>query len=85
LYLENVADREGVSGVKRVVSQSSNFRVRDLEQIINLLIKSYRTRLNKKEALVGKEQKELKILESLADIFNSFTPSSTNTLEQFMG
>jgi len=85
LYLEGVADREGVSGVKRVASQSNNFRIEDLKKIINLLIKSYRMRLNKKETLVGKEQKELEILEGLADMLNLSMPTGRNTLEEFMG
>ncbi len=85
LYLEGIASREGVFGVKRIVSQSNNFRIQDLKQIINLLIKSYRMRLNKKEILTGKEDKELKILEGLADTLGSSTPTSTNTLEEFMG
>jgi len=42
-------------------------------------------RLNKKEILTGKEDKELKILEGLADTLGSSTPTSTNTLEEFMG
>ena len=86
LYLESLADREGISGVKRIISQLDNFRVQDLAQMINLFIKNYRMRLNKKESLSGKEQKELKILESLDDVFNSSISSSArNTLEEFMG
>ena len=85
LYLEYNANKKGVSGVKSIVSFSNNFRIHDLTQIINLLIKSYRTRINRSEILSGKEQKEMKILESLADIFNSTISPSRNTLEKFMG
>ena len=85
LFLENLADKEGVAGVKRIVSFSNNFRIHDVVQIINLLIKSYRTRSNTNETLSGKEQKEMKILESLADVFNSSISSGRNTLERFMG
>jgi hypothetical protein len=42
-------------------------------------------RFNKKEALIIKEQKELEILESLSDIFDSSTRSGDNTREKFMG
>ncbi|MGI8831872.1 MAG: hypothetical protein ACR2IS_04465, partial [Nitrososphaeraceae archaeon] len=87
LYLESIANTEGVGEVLRIVSQYNNFRVQDLSQIINLLIKSYRMRLNKRETLIGKEQRELKILGSLADIFHSSVKSvsSGKTLEEFMG
>jgi|SRR5215211_503462 len=87
LYLQSIANVEGVAGVVRTVSQYSNFRVQDLKQIVNLLIKSYRIRLNKTETLGLKEQKELRILENLADIFHSSIPSvsSGKTLEEFMG
>lgn len=85
LYLEYIANREGASGVKRTVSQSYNFRTEDLKQIIKLLIKNYRTRLNKKELLNTKEQKELELLESLADTLNLSIPTGRNTLEEFMG
>ena len=84
LYLESIANREGVVGVKRLVSQYNNFRVQDLKQIISLLIKSYRSRLNKKEILNGKELKELEIIEGLGDVFNSSTLSRANSLEKFM-
>ncbi len=85
LYLENLMDREGVSALKRGAAQSSNFRIQDLKQIINLLIKGYRVRLNKKETLTGKEQKELRILESLADVFNLSTSGGRKTLDEFAG
>jgi putative DNA methylase len=84
LYLEYIMDKEGVSGVKRIISNSHNFKIQDLKQIINLLIKSYRIRFNKKESLNWKEQKELEILESMADIFNSSIPSNRNTLDNFL-
>ena len=84
LYLESIANREGVAGVKRLVSQYTNFRIQDLKYIINLLIKSYRIRLNKKEVLNVKESKELEIIEGLGDIFNSSVISSSSTLEKFM-
>ena len=84
LYLENTADKKGVAGVKRIISSSNNFRINDLVQIINLLIKSYRSRTNKNETLNGKEHKEMKILESLADVFNSSSQPGRNILDTFM-
>jgi adenine-specific DNA methylase len=86
LYLERIAEVGGVGEVVRTVSHHSNFRIHDLKQIMNLLIKSFRIRFNKKELLTAKEQKELKILESLADIFGSSMSSvgGGKTLEEFM-
>lgn len=83
LYLEGIADRQGVSGVKRAL-QFSNFRVEDLKQIIALLVKSYRMRTNKGESLESKEQKELKILEILADLFGSPIKTGGGSLDKFM-
>ena len=68
-----------------LLHQSNNFRTQDLQQIINLIVKSYRIRLNKKETLTGKEDKELKILESLDDTMSSSVSRGRNTLEEFMG
>ena len=85
LYLQNIYDKEGAVRVKSVVAQSNNFRTQDLQQIINLIVKSYRIRLNKKETLTGKEDKELKILESLDDTMSSSVSRGRNTLEEFMG
>jgi putative DNA methylase len=66
-YLAYTVDSRGSDKIPGIISKD-NFRVEDLKQIISLLIKNYHLRKNKGESLVEKEQKELKILETLADI-----------------
>jgi putative DNA methylase len=66
-YLAYTIDSRGSEKIPGIISKD-NFRVEDLKQIISLLIKNYHLRKNKGESLVEKEQKELKILETLADI-----------------
>jgi putative DNA methylase len=66
-YLAYTVDARGSDKIPGIISKD-NFRVQDLKQVISLLIKNYHLRRNKGESLVEKEQKELKILETLADI-----------------
>jgi putative DNA methylase len=84
LYLETMMDQGGISKVKNILSQQNNFRVQDIKQIVNLLVKSCRMRINKGESLNMQEQKELKILENLDDMFSSSISSGGKTLERFM-
>jgi putative DNA methylase len=66
-YLCYTIDSRGSDKVPGIISKD-NFRVDDLKQIISLLINNYHLRKNKGESLIEKEQKEMKILETLADI-----------------
>ena len=66
-YLSYIADSRGSDKLVGIISKD-NFRIDDLKQIISLLIKSYHLRRNKGESLDSKEQKELSILETMADI-----------------
>ena len=66
-YLAYTVDSRGADKIPEIISKD-NFRLNDLKQIISLLIKNYHLRRNKGESLLDKEQKELKILETLADI-----------------
>jgi putative DNA methylase len=66
-YLAYTVDSRGSDKIPGIITKD-NFRVEDLKQIISLLLKNYQLRKNKGETLDGKEQKELKILETLADI-----------------
>ncbi len=66
-YLAYTVDSRGSEKIPGIISKD-NFRVEDLKQIISLLIKNSHLRRNKGETLVEKEQRELKILETLADI-----------------
>lgn len=66
-YLAYTVDSRGSDKIPGIISKD-NFRLEDLKQTISLLIKNYHLRRNKGESLLEKEQKELKILETLADI-----------------
>ena len=66
-YLSYITDSRGSDKLPGIISKD-NFRIEDLKQIVSLLIKSYHLRRNKGESLDSKEQKELSILETLADI-----------------
>ena len=65
-YLAYIADSRGSDKLPGILAKD-NFRIEDLKQIVSLLIKSYHLRRNKGESLDSKEQKELSILETLAD------------------
>ena len=65
-YLSYITDSRGSDKLPGIISKD-NFRIEDLKQIVSLLIKSYHLRRNKGESLDSKEQKELSILETLAD------------------
>jgi adenine-specific DNA methylase len=65
-YLAQTVDLYGSKKLMSILA-NSNFRIDDLKQIIPLLLKSFRLRMNKKELLIPEEQRELSILETLAD------------------
>ncbi len=65
-YLAQIIDTKGATKLTPILSYS-NFRIDDLKQVVSVLLKSYRLRINKKEQLRAEEQRELKILETLAD------------------
>jgi hypothetical protein len=65
-YLSYIVDSRGSDKLVGIMSKD-NFRIEDLKQIVSLLIKSYHLRRNKGESLDSKEQKELSILETIAD------------------
>lgn len=58
-----------------------NFKIDDLKQIISLLLKSFRLRINKGGQLELSEQKELKILETISDVMGI---KSEGSLDSFM-
>ena len=66
-YLVQVSKKEGASKIKSIVSKKE-FRVDDLKQIILILIKSFRLRINKNEKVNDGEKEELRLLESIADV-----------------
>ena len=66
-YLAYAVDSRGSDKIPGIIS-NDNFRLEDLKQIISLLIKNYHLKRNKGESLIEKEQMELNILETLADI-----------------
>jgi len=49
----------------------------DLKQIISLLIKSFRLRVNKNETLIDEEKEELQILEAISDVMGIKTATKT--------
>jgi len=81
-YLAHVVDTSNVTRIPSVLTLN-NFKVDDLRQMIDLLIKSFRLRLNKGERLTVEEQKELKILESLADVTGVVGDRNERTLDTF--
>jgi len=66
-YLGYTVDSRGSGKIPGILS-NDNFRTNDLKQIVSLLIKSYHLRRNKGETLDAKEQAELNLLETLADV-----------------
>jgi putative DNA methylase len=79
-YLAQIVDTKGAVKLKPVLSYS-NFRMEDLKQVVSVLLKSFRLRINKKEHLGPKEQKEVKILETLADILGM---KSEDSIDSYM-
>ncbi|MGI0093759.1 MAG: hypothetical protein ACREA8_06620, partial [Nitrosotalea sp.] len=67
-YLSYIVEKYGVTKIPSVISQK-NFKIDDIVQVVDLLIKNYHLRKNKNKPLTSQEQKELKILEILADVF----------------
>ena len=65
-YLAYTIDSRGTEKIPGIISKD-NFRENDLKQLISLIIKNYHLRRNKGESLLERGQKELKILETLAD------------------
>jgi len=75
-YLVQVTKKQGATKIKPILT-SKNFRIDDLKQIISLLIKSFRLRINKNEKLNDDEKKELQILESISDVMGIKTTKQT--------
>lgn len=71
-------DTKGAAKLTPILSYS-NFRIEDLKQVISVLLKSFRLRINKKEQLRAEEQKELKILETLADTMDMKSDGSLDS------
>ncbi|MBM3887421.1 hypothetical protein FJ364_05830 [Candidatus Dependentiae bacterium] len=81
-FLSYIANTKSVSKLTSILSnEGKNFKIDDLKQIISLLLKSIRLRINKGEQLDHSEQKELKILETLADTMGI---KSEGSLDSFM-
>ena len=66
-YLVQVSKKEGASKIKSIINKKE-FRVDDLKQIILILIKSFRLRINKNEKVNDSEKEELRLLEAIADV-----------------
>ena len=82
-YLVQVSKKHGASKIKPILT-SKNFRIDDLKQIISLLIKSYRLRINKNEKLNDDEKEELQILEGISDAMGIKTPTKTKgSIDQY--
>jgi len=75
-YLVQVSKKQGASKIKPILT-SKNFRIDDLKQIISLLIKSFRLRINKNEKLNDGEKEELQILEAISDVMGIKTATKT--------
>ena len=75
-YLVQATKKHGASKIKPILT-SKNFRIDDLKQIISLLIKSFRLRINKNEKLNDEEKEELQILEAISDVMGIKTVTKT--------
>jgi len=83
-HLVHLCHTQGVSKVSSTLSQSgSNLKVDELKKIIPLLIKSYRLQINKNVKLDDSEQEELKILETISDIWGG--TEIEGSLDKFIG
>jgi len=83
-HLVHLCHTQGVSKVSAVLSQSgSNLKVDELKKIIPLLIKSYRLQINKNTKLDDSELEELKILETISDIWGG--TEIEGSLDKFIG
>ncbi|MEM2292468.1 MAG: DUF1156 domain-containing protein [Nitrososphaerota archaeon] len=81
LYLLKTAHEKGISAVKPLLTYG-NFRLQELQYIVNLLIKHYRLLINKKEKLTDEEKTELQILEVLSDMMGQPIPRK-GTLDSY--
>lgn len=75
-YLVQVSKKQGASKINTILS-SKNFRIDDLKQLISLLLKSFRLRINKNEKLNDDEKEELQILEGISDVMGIKTTTKT--------
>jgi adenine-specific DNA methylase len=73
IYLLKTGYEKGVTAVKPFLGYG-NFRLQELQYIVNLLIKHYRLLINKKEKLTDEEKTELQVLEALSDIMGQPLP-----------
>ena len=82
-YLCKICDESGVGKIKNIITQSSKkLNMDDLKKIVSLLIKSFRLRLSKNKTISNTEKEELKILETISDIWGGV--SSKDTLDNFV-
>ena len=82
-YLCKICDESGVGKIKNIITQSSGkLNMDDLKKIVSLLIKSFRLRLSKNKTISNTEKEELKILETISDIWGGV--SSKDTLDNFV-
>ncbi|MEM2738446.1 MAG: DUF1156 domain-containing protein [Candidatus Bathyarchaeia archaeon] len=82
LYLLKTAYEKGVTAVKPFLGYG-NFRLQELQYIVNLLIKHYRLLINKKEKLTDEEKTELQVLEALSDIMGQPLPRKS-TIDSYI-
>ena len=82
-YLCKICDEHGVGKIKSIITQSAGkLKMDDLKKIVSLLIKSARLRISKNRTLSDSEKEELKILETISDIWGG--TSLKNTLDNFV-
>jgi len=82
-YLAKICHTKGASKVSSILSQSSGkLKVDDLKKIVPLFVKSYRLRINKNQKLDDSEREELKILETISDIWGGTVIEGT--LDKFV-
>ena len=82
LYLMRVANQDGATRVKQILVNYGNFRANDLKYLVDLLIKHYRLRVNRREKLTEEEKLELSVLESISDVLSR--PLRSGTLDSYL-
>ena len=84
LFLEKLATEKDLSAVKTILERYDNFRIHDIERIVDLLVKSYSIKQNKGVKFSKAEKTEFDILKGMQDILKGkFVKRGLSTLEDF--
>lgn len=79
--LAHICHTGGISKVKSLMSKSGKFKTDDLKKTVNLLVKNYQLRTNQGKKFEKSEQEEMKIMQTLSDMWGGVKLGGT--LEEF--